>query len=117
MLTLLCLCLQEQVQEEILQRIHVRFSLVLQNEAIDLDYLLDVAQQELSLATVASHHLNIPQELINNLQELINALNLPVQSADEASVNRPSIVTTTVGNHAWKSKLMIFLVSFPLHFL
>ena len=72
--------------------------MVLRNETIDLDYLLDVAQQEFSLATVASRHLNIPQELINNLQELINALSLPVQSADEASVNVPTIVTATVGN-------------------
>ncbi|KAL0964268.1 hypothetical protein UPYG_G00321540 [Umbra pygmaea] len=64
---------------------------------VDLDYLLDVAQQELSLATVASHHLNIPLELIDSIQELINTLTLPVESAEESMVNVSDVVTATVG--------------------
>lgn len=87
------------IWEEILHRIHARFSLILRNEMLDLDYLLDVAQQELSLATVASHHLNIPLELINSLQKLINTLSVPVETAEESLVNVSDIVTATVGMH------------------
>nr|XP_055025628.1 uncharacterized protein LOC129415618 [Misgurnus anguillicaudatus] len=86
---------QDQVREELLQRIRTRFNLILQNDVLDLDYLLDVAQQELSLATVASQHLNIPLELINSLQELINTLSLPVGNV--AVGNASDIVTVTVG--------------------
>lgn len=60
-----------------------------------MEYLLDVAQQELSLATMAADHLNIPPELIQSLQELINILS--IQSVSETSVNVPDIVTATVG--------------------
>lgn len=71
--------------------------MILRNEILDLDYLRDVAQQELSLATVASHHVNIPLELINSLQELINTLSLPVETDEESLVNISDIVTATVG--------------------
>ncbi|KAJ8290634.1 hypothetical protein GJAV_G00015570 [Gymnothorax javanicus] len=107
---------QEHVREEILQRIQARFSLILRNETLDLDYLLDVAQQELSLATVASYHINIPLELIDSLQELINTLSLPVQSAEEASVTVSDIVTATVdSNHKLiRSFILTLLPTKPL---
>ncbi|KAG9283128.1 hypothetical protein AMEX_G1866 [Astyanax mexicanus] len=89
---------QEHVLDEILQRVQRRFSLLLRNETLDLDYLKTVAQQELSLATVASHHLNVPAELINSLQELINILSFPVDATDEVSVvNELDVFTATVG--------------------
>uniref|UniRef100_A0A8P4GUA6 Integrase core domain-containing protein n=1 Tax=Dicentrarchus labrax TaxID=13489 RepID=A0A8P4GUA6_DICLA len=88
---------QEQVRNELLQRIQTRFSLILRNETLDMEYLLDVAQQELSLATMATDHLNIPPELIHCLQELINILSLPIQSVSETSVNVSDVVTATVG--------------------
>lgn len=83
--------LQEQVRQEILQRILNRFTLIVQNETIDLDYLLDVAQQEHYLVTAASQHLSIPAELLSSLQQLISIL----QSAEEAPVHVPDLVTTT----------------------
>nr|XP_054592651.1 uncharacterized protein LOC107395925 isoform X1 [Nothobranchius furzeri] len=89
---------QEQVREELLQRIRTRFSLVLRNESLDLDYLLDVTQQEYSLASMASHHLNIPTELLNGLWDLINILSLPVQSLGGDSTNALDIVSVAVGN-------------------
>lgn len=73
-----------------------RFTLILRNETLDLEYLMDVAQQEYYLATMASQHLNIPPELIHSLQQLINTL----QSAEGASVpdcHVPDVVTATVG--------------------
>lgn len=88
---------QEQVRNNLLQRIQTRFSLILRNETLDMEYLLDVAQQELSLATMAADHLNIPPELIRSLQELINILSFPSRSVSEASVNVSDIVTATVG--------------------
>ncbi|XP_076858392.1 uncharacterized protein LOC143512217 isoform X1 [Brachyhypopomus gauderio] len=88
---------QDQVCNEILQRIQTRFSLILRNETLDLDYLVNVAQQELSLATMASHVLNIPLELITSLQELINTLSFHDQSANEASVSVSDIVTASIG--------------------
>ncbi|KAF3859015.1 hypothetical protein F7725_021414 [Dissostichus mawsoni] len=93
---------QEQVREEILQRIQARLSLILRNLSVDLDYLLDVAQQELSLATMASHHVNIPQELISCLQELINTLNSSLESVEEPPAGVSNIVTGTVwGELGW----------------
>nr|XP_054600126.1 uncharacterized protein LOC129164370 [Nothobranchius furzeri]XP_054600127.1 uncharacterized protein LOC129164370 [Nothobranchius furzeri] len=89
---------QEQVREELLQRIRTRFSLVLRNESLDLDYLLDVTQQEYSLASMASHHLNIPTEILNGLWDLINILSLPVQSLGGDSTNALDIVSVAVGN-------------------
>ena len=47
----------------------------------------------------ASHHQNIPLELINSLQELINTLSLLIQSAEEAPVS--DTVTATVGKLGW----------------
>lgn len=83
------------MREEILQRIHRRFSLILRNESLDLDYLLDVCQQELLLASAASQYLNIPVELINSLQELVVTLSSPAQPVAESSVSH--IVSATVG--------------------
>ncbi|XP_026063257.1 uncharacterized protein LOC113046621 [Carassius auratus] len=89
--------LQEQVQEDILQRMLTKFNLICRNEAIDLDYLLDVAQQELALATNASNHVNIPDNLIMGLQELINVVNISL-NLEETSGNASEIVTYTWGN-------------------
>uniref|UniRef100_A0A9J8A393 Integrase core domain-containing protein n=1 Tax=Cyprinus carpio carpio TaxID=630221 RepID=A0A9J8A393_CYPCA len=96
-LTRHCLYLQEQVQEDILQRMLTKFNLICQNEAIDLDYLLDVAQQELALAINASNHVNIPDNLIRGLQELINVVNISL-NLEETSGNASEIVTYTWGN-------------------
>lgn len=85
MLNLQCLFLQEQIRAEIMQRIRTRFNLIVQNETLDVENLCSVAQQELSLATMASQHLNIPLEHINGLQELINILSVPSQPAAEVS--------------------------------
>lgn len=96
-LTRHCLYLQEQVQEDILQRMLTKFNLICRNEAIDLDYLLDVAQQELALAINASNHVNIPDNLIRGLQELINVVNISL-NLEETSGNASEIVTYTWGN-------------------
>lgn len=96
-LTMHCLYLQEQVREDILQRMLTKFHSICRNETIDMDYLLDVAQQELTLAIAASNHVDIPAELIRSLQELINLINTS-QSSEESSVNLSEIVTLTCGN-------------------
>lgn len=85
------------MQNEVLLRIQARFSLILRNETLDMEYLLDVAQQELSLATMAADHLNIPPSLIHSIQELINILSLLIQSALETSANMSDVVTASVG--------------------
>ncbi len=59
------------MQEDILQRMLTKFSLIFRNETLDLDYLLDTVQQELDLAITASNHVNIPEALITGLQELL----------------------------------------------
>ncbi|XP_016326655.1 uncharacterized protein LOC107676593 [Sinocyclocheilus anshuiensis] len=88
---------QEQVQEDILQHMLTRFSLIFRNETLDLDYLLDTAQQELDLAITASNHVNIPEALIMGLQELINIIHVNV-SSEETSTTASDIVTCTWGN-------------------
>lgn len=85
------------MQEDILQCMLTKFNLICRNEAIDLDYLLDVAQQELALAVNASNHVNIPDHLIRGLQELINVVNISLNS-EETSGNASEIVTYTWGN-------------------
>ncbi|XP_065107367.2 uncharacterized protein [Paramisgurnus dabryanus] len=90
---------QEQVQEDILQHMLTKFSLIVRNEALDLDYLLDTAQQQLDLAITASHHVNIPEALIRGLQELINTININVSSDETSTTTTTSdIVTCTWGN-------------------
>lgn len=66
------------MKEDILQHMLTKFTLTIQNETLDLDYLLDTAQQELDLAITASNHVNIPEALITGLQELINIINVNV---------------------------------------
>ncbi len=97
LLTRHCLYLQEQVQEDILQRMLTKFSLIFRNETLDLDYLLDTAQQELDLAITASNHVNIPEALITGLQELINIIHVNV-SSEGTSTTASDIVTCTWGN-------------------
>lgn len=62
-----------------------------------MDYLLDVAQQEITLEIAASNHVEIPVELIRGLQQLINLINIS-QSSEESSMNLSEIVTITCGN-------------------
>lgn len=97
-LTRHCLYLQEQVREDILQRMLTKFNLICRNEAIDLDYLLDVAQQELALAINASNHVNIPDNLIRGLQELINFLNISLNSEETSGNAASEFVSYTWGN-------------------
>uniref|UniRef100_A0A9J7YV53 Integrase core domain-containing protein n=1 Tax=Cyprinus carpio carpio TaxID=630221 RepID=A0A9J7YV53_CYPCA len=95
MLTRHSLYLQEQVQEDILQHMLTKFSLIFRNETLDLDYLLDT--QELDLAFTASNHVNIPEALITGLQELIIIIHVNV-SSEETSANASDIVTCTWRN-------------------
>ncbi|KAJ8353881.1 hypothetical protein SKAU_G00214480 [Synaphobranchus kaupii] len=90
--------LQEQVRREILQRMQTRFSSIINDDTMDLECLLDVAQQELALARATSHHVNIPEELVCSLQELICRLSQSMQSVVEAPATPSDIVTVTV-NH------------------
>ncbi|XP_057187724.1 uncharacterized protein zgc:174680 [Triplophysa rosa] len=89
--------IQEQVQEDILQRMLTKFNLICRNETIDLDYLLDIAQQELALATAALNHVTIPEQLIESLRELINVVNTSL-SSEETTAHTSDIVTLTWGN-------------------
>ncbi|NP_001108034.1 uncharacterized protein LOC100136843 [Danio rerio] len=88
---------QQQVQEDILQRMRTKFNLISRNETLDFEYLLDTAKQQLDLAITASNHLNIPEALITGLQELINIINVNV-SSEENSTTASDIVTCTWGN-------------------
>lgn len=76
-----------------------RFHLVLQNGALDLEYLLDIAQQELSLALVASQNVHVPPELISGLQLLINTISSAVTSDPQAYLYVSDVATVgiTVG--------------------
>ncbi|XP_035256553.1 uncharacterized protein LOC118218166 [Anguilla anguilla] len=91
--------LQEQVRREILQRMQTRFSSIIDSETMDLEDLLNVAQQELALATATSHHINIPEELVCSLQELICRLSQSMQSVAEAPAN-PSDIVSVTSNHS-----------------
>ncbi|KAG5856999.1 hypothetical protein ANANG_G00013870 [Anguilla anguilla] len=91
--------LQEQVRREILQRMQTRFSSIIDSETMDLEDLLNVAQQELALATATSHHINIPEELVCSLQELICRLSQSMQSVAEAPAN-PSDIVAVTSNHS-----------------
>ncbi|KAJ8288409.1 hypothetical protein COCON_G00010680 [Conger conger] len=71
--------LQEQVRREILQRMQTRFSSIIDSETMDLEELLNIARQELAVATATSSHVNIPEELVCSLQELICRLDQSMQ--------------------------------------
>ncbi|KAJ8353877.1 hypothetical protein SKAU_G00214440 [Synaphobranchus kaupii] len=86
--------LQEQGRREILERMQT--SSIIKNETMDLEYLLDVAQQELALARATSRHVDIPEELVCSLQELIYRLGQSMQSVAEAPASPSDIVTVTV---------------------
>uniref|UniRef100_A0A0E9XFV8 Uncharacterized protein n=2 Tax=Anguilla anguilla TaxID=7936 RepID=A0A0E9XFV8_ANGAN len=75
-----------------------RFSSIIDSETMDLEDLLNVAQQELALATATSHHINIPEELVCSLQELICRLSQSMQSVPEAPANPSDIVSVTSNN-------------------
>ncbi len=62
------------MQENILQRMLTKFSLIFRNETLDLDYLLDTvrAQQELDLAITASDYVNIPEAFWQLLHQIMS---------------------------------------------
>ncbi len=62
------------MQEDILQRMLTKFSLIFRNETLDLDYLLDTvrAQQELDLAITASDYVNIPEAFWQLLHQIMS---------------------------------------------
>ncbi|XP_063042090.1 uncharacterized protein zgc:174680 isoform X1 [Engraulis encrasicolus] len=88
---------EEQIRSDILLRMKTRFDLILRNGTVDPTYLLDVAQQELSVAEAASRHLQIPPELIPCLQGLINSVQSSAIPVPQALVNVSDVVTITVG--------------------
>ncbi len=85
------------MQEDILKHMLTKFGLIFRNETLDLDYLLDTAQQELDLAITASNHVNIPEALITGLQELIDIIHVNV-SSEGTSTTASDIVTMTLRN-------------------
>ncbi|KAJ8290985.1 hypothetical protein GJAV_G00019960 [Gymnothorax javanicus] len=87
--------LQEDVRREILQKMQTRFSSIADSETMDLEELLSIAQQELALAAATSSHVNIPEELVSNLQELICKLCQARQSDAEEPAHSSENVTDT----------------------
>ncbi len=62
------------MQEDILQRMLTKFSLIFRNETLNLDYLLDTvrAQQKLDLAITASDYVNIPEAFWQLLHQIMS---------------------------------------------
>ena len=86
-----------------------RFSSIIDSEKMDLEELLNIARQELAVATATSSHVNIPDELVSSLQELISRLGQTMPSA-EASAN-PSDTETVTLNDSPSSQWMFSIPS------